>query len=59
MPYSIGTRGTQGCDEYPVINDADGSVVGCYDSLAKASAHHAWFVAIEERGSLEDLEEDS
>jgi hypothetical protein len=59
MPYSMGTRGSQGCEEYPVINDADGSVVGCYASMAEAYAHHAWFVAIEELESSEDSEVDS
>jgi hypothetical protein len=59
VPYNVGEKGSYGCSGYPVINDADSSVVGCYDSLPAATAYQAWFVAIEEQGSLEDLEEDS
>ena len=61
MPYSVGKKGSYGCSgsTYPVINDADSSAVGCYDSLPAAIAYQAWFVAIEKQANLEDLEEDS
>ena len=59
MPYHVGEKGSYGCSGYPVINNADGSVVGCYDSLAEELAYQAWFVAIEEQERLESLEEES
>ena len=60
MPYSVGEKGSYGCSgsTYPVINDADSSAVGCYDSLPAAIAYQALF-AHEEMAQPNDLDEES
>lgn len=37
MPYHIGSKGSNGCSGYPVIND-DGHVAGCHSTEAEATA---------------------
>jgi len=36
MPYSIGERGSYGCDGYPVVKDSDKEVMGCHDTREAA-----------------------
>lgn len=37
MPYSIGERGSYGCDGYPVVKDGTSDVMGCHESREAAA----------------------
>jgi hypothetical protein len=58
MPYSVREKRSYGCSGYPVINDVDSSIAGCYESLPEAIAHQALF-AHEEMAQPNDLGEES
>lgn len=36
MPYSIGERGSHGCEGYPVVKTATGEVMGCHPTAKDA-----------------------
>jgi hypothetical protein len=50
MPYSIGEKGSYGCDGYPVIKQGTSDVIGCHDTKEAAGRQIAAIEANENKG---------
>jgi hypothetical protein len=56
MPYNVGSKGSYGCNGYPVVKE-DGEVMGCHATREKAEAQQKALYASENKSVDEEFDD--